>query len=378
MHKYFPKSFAIIDGYDKSLFKYNTSDFGIIYRNYKSISACSELNKIALNCRKKRIPFFISNNIRQVIKYKATGIYLPAFNKSGIRNLLFAKKNILVLGSAHNAREIKEKINQGCDAIFVSPVFKTKNYKKTLGIYKFNLLTRNSKIKFYQASTSEMYGNNKFKTQNEETPFSPASPYAISKLYAHWITNVYRKSYDMFASCGILFNHESPIRGMEFVSRKITNAAAEISLGLKDKLVLGNLNAKRDWGFAQEYMQAVHSVMQQEKPDNFVICTGESHKVSDFVKEAFDIVGLNWKKYVKTDKKFFRPLELNYLRGDAKKAAKQLKWKPKTTFKKLVKMMVDEDVKRWKNFLDGKAFPWDAPLYPDESKLITRLSSRKN
>tara|TARA_B100000929_G_scaffold207868_1_gene165667 strand:- start:123 stop:620 length:498 start_codon:yes stop_codon:yes gene_type:complete len=165
---------------------------------------------------------------------------------------------------------------------------------------------------------------------------------------------------------------------MEFVSRKITNAAAEISLGLKDKLVLGNLEAKRDWGFAQEYMQAVHSVMQQEKPDNFVICTGESHKVSDFVKEAFDIVGLNWKKYVKTDKKFFRPLELNYLRGDAKKAAKQLKWKPKTTFKKLVKMMVDEDVRRWKNFLDGKAFPWDAPLYPDESKLITRLSHRKN
>ena len=240
------------------------------------------------------------------------------------------------------------------------------------------LLHQNSNIKFYQASTSEMYGNNKFKTQNEETPFSPASPYAISKLYAHWITNVYRKSYDMFASCGILFNHESPIRGMEFVSRKITNAAAEISLGLKDKLVLGNLEAKRDWGFAQEYMQAVHSVMQQEKPDNFVICTGESHKVSDFVKEAFDIVGLNWKKYVKTDKKFFRPLELNYLRGDAKKAAKQLKWKPKTTFKKLVKMMVDEDVRRWKNFLDGKAFPWDAPLYPDESKLITRLSHRKN
>ena len=240
------------------------------------------------------------------------------------------------------------------------------------------ILHQNSNIKFYQASTSEMYGNNKFKTQNEETPFSPSSPYAISKLYAHWITNVYRKSYDIFATCGILFNHESPLRGMEFVSRKITNAAAEISLGLKNKLVLGNLQAQRDWGFAEEYMQAVHKTMQQEKPDNFVICTGESHKVSDFAKEAFDIVGLNWKKYVKTDKKFFRPLELDYLRGDAKKAAKQLKWKPKTTFKKLVKMMVDEDVKRWKNFLDGKAFPWDAPLYPDESKLITRLSHRKN
>jgi thiamine-phosphate pyrophosphorylase len=149
MHKYFPKSFAIIDGYDKNLFKYNTSNFGIIYRNYKSTSTCSELNKIALNCRKKRIPFFISNNIGQVIKYKATGIYLPAFNKSGIKNLLSSKKNILVLGSAHNVKEIKEKINQGCDAIFVSPVFKTKDYKKNLGIYKFNLLTRNLKIKFY-------------------------------------------------------------------------------------------------------------------------------------------------------------------------------------------------------------------------------------
>ena len=149
MHKYFPKSFAIIDGYDKSLFKYNTSDFGIIYRNYKSTNACSELNKIALNCKKKRIPFFISNNIKQVIKYKATGIYLSAFNKSGIKNLLSAKKNILVLGSAHNAGEIKEKINQGCDAVFLSPVFQTKGYKKILGIYKFNLLTRNSKIKFY-------------------------------------------------------------------------------------------------------------------------------------------------------------------------------------------------------------------------------------
>ena len=222
-----------------------------------------------------------------------------------------------------------------------------------------------------------MYGNNKFKTQNEETPFYPASPYAISKLYAHWITNVYRKSYDIFASCGILFNHESPLRGMEFVSRKITNAVAEISLGLKDKLVLGNLKAKRDWGFAVEYMDAIHKIMQQDKPDNFVICTGESHAVSDFVKEAFDIVGLNWKKYVKTEKKFFRPIEIDYLRGSAKKAAEQLKWKPKTTFKKLVKIMVDEDVSRWKSFLDGKAFPWDAPLYPDESKLITRISSRK-
>ena len=181
----------------------------------------------------------------------------------------------------------------------------------------------------------------------------------------------------MFACCGVLFNHESPIRGLEFVSRKITNGVAQISLGLKDELILGNLKAKRDWGFAGEYMIAVHKMMQQDKPNDFVISTGESHSVSEFAKEAFDIVGLDWKKYVKSDKKFFRPLELDHLRGNAKKATKHLKWKPKITFKKLVKMMVDTELKRWNDFLDGKIFPWDAPLYPDQSKLITRLSSRK-
>ena len=222
-----------------------------------------------------------------------------------------------------------------------------------------------------------MFGNSKFVVQNEKTPFSPASPYAVSKLYAHWITNVYQKSYGMFACCGVLFNHESPLRGLEFVSRKITNGVAEISLGLKNKLVLGNLKAKRDWGFAGEYMVAIHNMMQQDKPDNFVISTGESHSVSDFAREAFDVVGLDWKKYVKSDQKFFRPLELNHLRGNAKKAAKHLKWKPKITFKKLVKMMVDADLKRWNDFRDGKAFPWDAPLYPDESRIITRLTSKR-
>ena len=248
-----------------------------------------------------------------------------------------------------------------------------------LAVTKFleAVLHQNSDLKFYQASSSEMFGNNKFRTQNEETPFLPTSPYAVSKLYAHWITNIYRKSYNMFACCGVLFNHESPIRGLEFVSRKITNGVAQISLGLKDELILGNLKAKRDWGFAGEYMTAVHKMMQQDKPNDFVISTGESHSVSEFAKEAFDIVGLDWKKYVKSDKKFFRPLELDHLRGNAKKATKHLKWKPKITFKKLVKMMVDTELKRWNDFLDGKTFPWDAPLYPDQSKLITRLSSRK-
>jgi GDPmannose 4,6-dehydratase len=232
----------------------------------------------------------------------------------------------------------------------------------------------NKDIKFYQASSSEMYGDNKFIFQNEKTPFMPSSPYGIAKLYAHWITDIYKKSYNMFAVNGILFNHESPLRGLEFVSRKITNGVAEIFLDRKKELVLGNLQAKRDWGYAPEYMEAVHSMLQQDKPDTFVISTGETHKVQDFVKLAFDLVGLNWKKYVKTDKRFFRPLEVNYLRGNNKKAKNKLGWKPKITFEKLVKIMLDEDLKRWKMFLDGKTFPWDAPLYPSESKFITRLS----
>ena len=236
---------------------------------------------------------------------------------------------------------------------------------------------QNSDIKFYQASSSEMYGNNNFKFQDEKTPFSPSSPYAAAKLYAHTITNIYRHSYGIFACTGILFNHESPLRGLEFVSRKITNSVAGISLGLRDKLILGNLKAKRDWGFAGEYMEAAYRIMQLAKPDDFVISTGISHSVTDFVKEAFDLVGLNWKKYVKTDKKFFRPFEVKSLKGSSKKATKQLKWKPKITFKKLVKIMLNEDIRRWNDFLDGKKFAWDAPLYPSENKLITRLSKDK-
>ncbi len=236
---------------------------------------------------------------------------------------------------------------------------------------------QDSNIKFYQASSSEMYGNNDFELQDEKTPFLPSSPYAAAKLYAHSISNIYRQSYDIFTCSGILFNHESPLRGIEFVSRKITNAVAEISLGLKKELVLGNLEAKRDWGFAGEYMEAIHLMLQQDKPDDYVIATGVSHSVTDFVKEAFDLVGLNWKKYVKTDKKFYRPFEVRFLKGDSKKARKQLKWKPKTTFKKLVKIMLDEDIRRWSDFIDGKAFPWDAPLYPGEDKFITRLSKGK-
>ncbi len=236
----------------------------------------------------------------------------------------------------------------------------------------------NPKIKFYQASSSEMYGNSNTNFQNEKTPFSPASPYAAAKLYAHGITNTYKDAYGIFATSGILFNHESPLRGIEFVSRKITNTVAQIKVGLKKELRLGNLNAKRDWGYAPEYMEAIYKIMQLKKPDDFVISTGESHTVEEFVKESFELVGLNWKKYVKIDKKFFRPLEVNYLKGDSSKAKSKLNWKAKTTFKKLVKIMIDEDIKRWEMFLEGKSFPWDAPLYPNESKMITRSIKKKN
>lgn len=232
----------------------------------------------------------------------------------------------------------------------------------------------NQDIKFYQASSSEMYGNNGMKIQNEDTPFMPASPYAISKLYAHWITNVYRQSYNIFAVTGILFNHESPLRGLEFVSRKITNGVAEIYLGLKNELVLGNLNAVRDWGYTPEYVEAMHLMLQNDKPETFVVSTGEAQTVREFVKLAFELVGLDWKKYVKTDRRFFRPLEVNQLCGDCRKAKRLLSWEPKVKFEQLVKIMLDEDVRRWKLFSEGKTFPWDAPLYPGELNIITRLS----
>ena len=232
----------------------------------------------------------------------------------------------------------------------------------------------NKDIKFYQASSSEMYGSNKPTFQDEQTAFMPSSPYAAAKLYAHWITDMYKKAYGMYATSGILFNHESPLRGLEFVTRKITNGVAQIALGLKKELVLGNLDAKRDWGYAPEYMEAVHLILQQDKPEHFVISTGETHAVKDFVKITFEMAGLDWKKFVKIDKRFFRPLEVEYLRGSSKKAHKKLGWKPKITFEKLAKIMLDEDMHRWKMFLDGKTFAWDAPLYPSESKFITRLS----
>ncbi len=206
----------------------------------------------------------------------------------------------------------------------------------------------NPKIKYYQASSSEMFGRAVEVPQTEKTPFYPRSPYGVAKLYAHWITVNYRESYDIFACSGILFNHESERRGLEFVTRKITNGVARIKLGLQDKLLLGNLDAKRDWGYAPEYVEAMWLMLQQAKADDFVIATGEAHSIKEFVEEAFGLVELDWQRYVKIDERFKRQAEVDLLVGDITKAKEKLGWQPKTKFKELVKIMVDNDLKRVK------------------------------
>src|SRR3990167_7724134 len=206
--------------------------------------------------------------------------------------------------------------------------------------------TVNPKIKFYQASSSEMFGKVTETPQKETTRFHPRSPYGVAKAYGHYITVNYRESYDIFACSGILFNHESPRRGLEFVTRKITHAVARISLGKQKKIELGDLKPKRDWGFAGDYVEAMWHMLQQDEPDDYVIATGENHSVEEFVKLAFGIVGISdWKKYVEPNKEaHMRPAEVDYLVGDYSKAKKVLGWEPKTSFKELVRMMVEADI----------------------------------
>lgn len=202
--------------------------------------------------------------------------------------------------------------------------------------------------KFYQASSSEMFGKVQETPQTEKTPFYPRSPYGVAKLYGHWMTINYRESYDMFAVSGILFNHESPRRGIEFVTRKITDAAARVKLGLIDKVDFGNLDASRDWGYAGDYVEAMWMMLQQEKPEDFVIATGETHTIKDFIIDAFKSVGIeNWQAHIGIDQRFMRPAEVDYLRGDSSKAKKILGWEPKTSFSELVKMMVDWDLAKY-------------------------------
>jgi len=190
-----------------------------------------------------------------------------------------------------------------------------------------------------------MYGKVFETPQTEKTPFYPRSPYGCAKLYSFWQTVNYREAYGLFACNGILFNHESPRRGETFVTRKITRAATRIKLGLQDKVYLGNLDAKRDWGFAGDYVEAMWLMLQQDKPDDYVVATGESHSVKEFVAEVFGYLGLDWQQYVEIDPRYLRPSEVDYLKGDASKARKLLKWKPKVTFKKLARMMTDADMK---------------------------------
>jgi GDPmannose 4,6-dehydratase len=252
-----------------------------------------------------------------------------------------------------------------------------------LGVTKIidTIKSINPNIRFYQASSSEMFGLAQEVPQSEKTPFYPRSPYAAAKLYGHWITINYRESYNMYACSGILFNHESPLRGLEFVTRKITNALVKIKLGVDEIVYLGNLDAKRDWGYAPDFVEAMWLMLQQDKAEDYVIATGETHTVRELIELACQELGINlmWqgegineiginkdngKMIVKIDAGFFRPSEVDILLGDPSKARKQLNWQPKVTFNKLVKIMIKEDLERWQKHLRGERFSWDAANHP--------------
>lgn len=204
-------------------------------------------------------------------------------------------------------------------------------------------------IRFYQASSSEMFGKVREVPQRETTPFYPRSPYGVAKVYGHWITVNYRESYNLYAVSGILFNHESPRRGLEFVTRKVTHTAAKIKLGLANELRLGNLDARRDWGFAGDYVRAMWLMLQQDTPDDYVIATGETHSVEELVSTAFDALDLDWRRYVVQDERFMRPAEVDLLVGDPSKAGRKLGWEPSVTFASLIQMMVEADLQMLRN-----------------------------
>jgi len=256
-------------------------------------------------------------------------------------------------------------------ASFVQPIYTTN--VTGLGTVRIleEVLKYNKKIRVYQASSSEMFGEEGSTIKNEDSVFKPVSPYGISKLYSYWMVKLYRKGYNMFAANGILFNHESPLRGLEFVTRKISNGVAKISLGLSNSLKLGNLTAKRDWGYAPEYVEGMWRILQQKNADDYVLATNETHTVREFVNEACRVAGISNSK-IKTDNRYLRPIDVQDLRGDYSKARKKLKWKPKTSFKGLVKIMVEEDINRWERWLKNGYQPWDAAISGEDSNIISK------
>ena len=274
---------------------------------------------------------------------------ISQYSKEGLLNLHYSDLlDSASLSSLINNIEPNEVYNLAAQShvavSFKNPIFTSQ--VGTLGSLSLLEPIRHSdnKIKFYQASSSEMYGGQTNKKLNEESLFDPKSPYAASKVFAHDITRIYRESYNLFCVNGILFNHESPFRGETFVTRKISKAVGRIHLGLQNKLTLGNLDASRDWGFAGDYIEGMWLMMQHDEAEDWVLATGKSYKVSEFAEEAFNQVGLDWSDYVETSEKYLRPNEVDYLLGDSSKAEKKLGWKAKTSFKELVKMMVDHDI----------------------------------
>ena len=275
---------------------------------------------------------------------------ISKYSKEGLLNLHYSDLlDSASLSSLINNIEPNEVYNLAAQShvavSFKNPIFTSQ--VGTLGSLSLLEPIRHSdnKIKFYQASSSEMYGGQTNKKLNEESLFDPKSPYAASKVFAHDITRIYRESYNLFCVNGILFNHESPFRGETFVTRKISKAVGRIHLGLQNKLTLGNLDASRDWGFAGDYIEGMWLMMQHDEAEDWVLATGKSYKVSEFAEEAFNQVGLDWSDYVETSEKYLRPNEVDYLLGDSSKAEKKLGWKSKTSFKELVKMMVEHDIK---------------------------------
>ena len=325
-------------------------------------------------------------------KYKVFGLYrrssTPNFwrlqNLDIFNEISFIPGDLCDMGSLIEAIKISnpDEIYNLAAQSFVGASYEQAKFStevNSLGPLRFLEAIRsiNKSIKFYQASTSEMYGNSiKAKDQilSEDARMEPISPYAASKLYGFNSVCIYREGYDIYAVNGILFNHESPLRGLEFVTLKVTNEVAKIVNGLSDKIVLGDMNSKRDWGYAPEYVEAMWKMLQQDTPDDFVISTGETHSVEELVDVAFRAAGINnYGKYIKTNKQYYRPTDINVLIGDASKANKILDWKAKIKFKELIELMVKSDISNWSKYLDGNIFPWDAPNYPSEANILTRV-----